>query len=599
MDTTQTAQTQLQRDRAVTRALHKLFWKAMAHHRLSFSTVLLFQLPAFFIINIFVPLQIAYGIQDIVHREFDKIGHQAIIVIVSSLIGAAFFAVGQFIYHINEVAGGVFIQRAIFANFLDKDYDFYSSQYIGSLGSDAAELRKSFQEYALIALFTGPRMLVIIFLGLGVIFYKSPLLGLVTTLCVLVIVAITSLGGILRLKYRRLLSKANSDLAGMITDPLSHGATVKSFAQEEYEQQRLKQPLDIWKRAQLRIYNSSIPTTFVRHILLAATSGVLLVVSASLYRSNKISVAVVALAQLYAIRIVTTVVDVGETIKKYEAIMSSAYQPMATMLVPRDIEDPTNTKRLAKSTSHGISFGGVSYAYPEAAKGKYAVSDFSLSVKNGEKVGLVGYSGGGKTTITKLLLRFMDVNTGQIKLDGIDLRELRQSDLRQLISYVPQEPLLFHRSIKDNIAYARPDASYNQIKQTAQTAYVDEFVKDMPAGYDSMVGERGVKLSGGQRQRVAIARALLKDAPMLVLDEATSALDSLSEQYIQKALWELMEDRTAIVIAHRLSTIQRLDRIVVMDKGKIVQIGTHRELLKDKNSIYARLWAHQSGGYIG
>jgi ATP-binding cassette subfamily B protein len=230
--------------------------------------------------------------------------------------------------------------------------------------------------------------------------------------------------------------------------------------------------------------------------------------------------------------------------------------------------------------------------------GNDAISDFSLTIQPGEKIGLIGYSGGGKTTVTKLLLRFMDVDKGSIFLDEIDIRDLRQSDLRRVIAYVPQEPLLFHRSISENIAYSRPEASQKAIQQAAQIAHVDEFVKDLPQGYDSMVGERGVKLSGGQRQRVAIARALLKDAPILVLDEATSALDSQSERYIQQALWKLMEHRTAIVIAHRLSTIQKMDRIIVLDRGKIVQSGTHTELLKDKAGIYANLWAHQSDGYL-
>jgi ATP-binding cassette subfamily B protein len=241
----------------------------------------------------------------------------------------------------------------------------------------------------------------------------------------------------------------------------------------------------------------------------------------------------------------------------------------------------------------------VTYQYPEAGKKQSAVKNFSLAIKPGEKIGLVGYSGSGKTTLSKLLLRFMDTTQGSIAINGIDIRELRQKDLRKLVGYVPQEPLLFHRTIRENIAYGRPSATEKQIMQAARMAYVHEFAKTLPNKYDTIVGERGVKLSGGQRQRVAIARALLKDAPILVLDEATSALDSESENLIQEALWHLMEERTAVVIAHRLSTIKRLDRIVVMDKGKIVQIGTHQQLLKDNEGIYARLWAHQSDGYIG
>jgi ATP-binding cassette subfamily B protein len=191
----------------------------------------------------------------------------------------------------------------------------------------------------------------------------------------------------------------------------------------------------------------------------------------------------------------------------------------------------------------------------------------------------------------------MDINSGSIRIGGIDISTLSQQSLRKHIAYVPQEPLLFHRSLAENIAYGKPDASHEEVQKAARLAHADEFIGELSEGYKTLVGERGVKLSGGQKQRVAIARAMLKDAPILLLDEATSALDSESEALIQDALWKLMEGRTAIVIAHRLSTIQKIDRIIVLDKGKIVEEGSHRELL-EKKGTYAKLWAHQSGGFL-
>jgi ATP-binding cassette subfamily B protein len=245
-----------------------------------------------------------------------------------------------------------------------------------------------------------------------------------------------------------------------------------------------------------------------------------------------------------------------------------------------------------------ITFSGVSFQYHDAgSSSEQLLENFSLQIAAGEKIGLVGPSGGGKTTITRLLLRFMDIQGGAIVIDGQDIRDIKQRDLRQAISYVPQEPLLFHRSIKDNIRYGKPGATNAEVIAAAEKSFAHEFITTLPQGYDTLVGERGVKLSGGQRQRVAIARAMLKDAPILVLDEATSALDSASERVIQKALWELMNHKTAVVIAHRLSTIQKMDRILVLDEGAIVEQGTHASLLA-QGGLYAQLWSHQSGGFI-
>ena len=225
------------------------------------------------------------------------------------------------------------------------------------------------------------------------------------------------------------------------------------------------------------------------------------------------------------------------------------------------------------------------------------MDNFHLDIKPGEKIGLVGPSGGGKTTITKLLLRFMDIQDGSITIDGQDIAAISQQDLRSYIAYVSQEPILFHRSLYDNIRYGKLGATKHEVLAAARHAHADEFIDSLPEGYETLVGERGVKLSGGQRQRIAIARAMLKDAPILVLDEATSALDSESEVLIQDALWKLMESKTALVIAHRLSTIQKMDRIIVLDKGSIVEQGTHTELINQKG-VYAKLWAHQSGGFL-
>ena len=296
----------------------------------------------------------------------------------------------------------------------------------------------------------------------------------------------------------------------------------------------------------------------------------------------------------YLQRLAVQLFALGELINGYDKLLLQATPMTEILQEPPAIVDHSDKQLIV---THGaISFDSVSYAYRDA-KTNEVIRSLSLTIPAGQKIGLVGVSGAGKTTITKLLLRFDDISSGTIAIDGQDISKVTQTSLRESIAYVAQEPLLFHRSLRDNIAYARPDASEAEIIDAAQKAYATEFIDRLPRGLDTIVGERGVKLSGGQRQRIAIARAILKDAPILLLDEATSALDSESEKLIQSALTKLMHGRTSLVIAHRLSTIAKLDRIVVLDQGRVVEDGTHSELLK-RDGIYARLWAHQSGGFI-
>jgi ATP-binding cassette subfamily B protein len=284
----------------------------------------------------------------------------------------------------------------------------------------------------------------------------------------------------------------------------------------------------------------------------------------------------------------------NNSLRNYTRAVGDATDMVDVLAVMPQVVDPAAPQK-SRLNSGRIGFNDVTFTHVGADD---AIFDgLNVAIADGEKVGLVGHSGSGKTTFTRLLLRFSDIDGGSITINGQDIAKVSQADLHRAITYVPQEPLLFHRSIRENIAYGDPDATEADIIRAAKNAHATEFIDLLPDGYETLVGERGVKLSGGQRQRVAIARAMLKDAPVLLLDEATSALDSESEALIQDALWKLMEGRTAIVIAHRLSTIQHMDRIIVMDNGKIVEQGSHKELLKAKGD-YAKLWARQSGGFI-
>lgn len=587
------------RDRQTARFTHHLFWKANWVDAPGLLVCYFTRIPANILYNVLIPVEIAYGIQAIVLGHFNVVSGYAMRVFLYSVGYAVLWTIGGFAVSHNAIAGSEFLQRKVFANYLNKDYDFYSNTYFGALSAQANRLRDAFNEYGAMVTLTIPKQLTIVIAGIAIIGYHSVMLASITILTVSCILVFTLWSSAWRLKYRRLMSEASSELAGAIGDSLSHGATVKSFAAESNEAVRLETSLKKWSKAQYNSWISSLPADAGRMILAAIATAVLLIFTSRLYQHHLISIAIVALAQLYVVKMVSVTQDVAEIIKSYEQIMSGAYQPVRTMMVEATVLDKPKTLAFPDSKDLTITLKHVDFHYSDAENNVRAITDFSLSIAPGEKVGIVGYSGSGKTTLTKMLLRYMDVTSGSIQINAVNIRDMQQSDLRGHIAYVPQEPLLFHRSIAENIAYGRPNAVDTDISSAAHAAYVDDFVNELPHGYNTLVGERGIKLSGGQRQRVAIARAILKDAPILVLDEATSALDSRSEKFIQKALWHLMNGRTTLVIAHRLSTIQHMDRIVVMDKGRIVQIGTHDELLAAKRGIYARLWEHQSGGYIG
>ena len=278
---------------------------------------------------------------------------------------------------------------------------------------------------------------------------------------------------------------------------------------------------------------------------------------------------------------------------QFSKYLGKVTQALRTIVVPPDIKDDPNAKPLIV-TKGEIIFDSVQFHYKGV---KPLFQNKSITLQAGQKVGLVGYSGGGKTTFVNLILRLFDVTSGRILIDGQDIRDVTQSSLHTLISMIPQDPSLFHRSLIENIQYSRPEATDEEVIEAAKKAHANEFIQALPKGYHSLVGERGVKLSGGQRQRIAIARAILKNAPILILDEATSQLDSVTEKFIQDSLWALMQGKTTVVIAHRLSTLLHMDRILVFNQGKIVEDGTHQELLF-KEGLYKTLWDAQVGGFL-
>jgi ATP-binding cassette subfamily B protein len=398
-----------------------------------------------------------------------------------------------------------------------------------------------------------------------------------------------------QLPYNRALSTSESQTTAKLADTITNVGTVRAFAGEKVETRLFHEQTSETRNKNLKLMRvqlvneaiSQAGTTTVE--ILAFTVGLFGVI---VLHSP---VGVLYLTLTYTLNLTERLWLFMFILRNINRAFGDAADMTDTLQVEPAVKDPAEPE---DSTIHRgrVEFSHVDFSYDGSKKNRL-FKDLNVVIKPGEQVGLVGHSGGGKSTLVSLLSRFTDIQGGQILVDNQDITSIRQRDLRKAIAYVPQEPLLFHRSLKENIRYGRPDATDEEIIAVAKMAHAHDFIEQLADGYETLVGERGVKLSGGQRQRVAIARAMLKNAPILVLDEATSALDSESEVLIQDALWKLMEGRTAIVIAHRLSTIQRMDRILVMDQGEIVEQGSHKDLLH-QNGIYAKLWAHQSGGFM-
>ena len=396
---------------------------------------------------------------------------------------------------------------------------------------------------------------------------------------------------------------ARSVMTGRVVDSYTNIQTVKLFSHTERETSYARDSMDGFLGTvyhQMRLATGLNFSVNMINYLLAFTVAAL---SIWLWMDSAITVGAIAIAVSLALRVNGMAQWIMWEISSLFENLGTVADGMNTLAKPQTITDPVNAPKL--NAEHGeIALDDVHFSYEGADDKSYPVFEaLNLTIKPGEKIGLVGRSGAGKSTLVNLLLRFYDIDSGQIKIDGQDISQVSQESLRSKIGMVTQDTSLLHRSVRDNILYGRPDASDEEVLDAARKAEADAFIRDLHdpegnTGYDAQVGERGVKLSGGQRQRIAIARVLLKDAPILILDEATSALDSEVEAAIQQSLYRLMENKTVIAIAHRLSTIAAMDRLIVLDDGKIAEQGTHEELLA-QGGIYAQLWAHQTGGFLG
>ncbi|WP_437086797.1 ABC transporter ATP-binding protein [Streptomyces sp. enrichment culture] len=486
-----------------------------------------------------------------------------------------------------------------------KDAAFFHDNFAGSLTKRVLGFASRFEEFVDTLAFAVVGRFVPLLFGSVVLWQYEPLLvaGLLTMITVTALCVAPLVRRRQALVDRR--EAAIARVAGHVSDSLANMDTVRAFAAERREAEEHRSRVAESRRLTLRAWdygNLRIDTVVAPMSVLTNALGLLIAVAvvggsaaAGGGGGTGHGVEAVVVAFTYYSNATRIMFEFNQVYRRLERSMTEAAQFTELLREPPTVLDPPEPEPAPPPRAADVRFEGVTFAHQGA---RPLFEELDLAVPGGAKFGLVGRSGGGKSTLTRLLLRMTDVDAGRILVGGRDISRLRQADLRDLIAYVPQDPAMFHRTLRENIAFARPGATDAEVRRAAEAAHVTEFADVLPDGFDTLVGERGVKLSGGQRQRVALARAILRDAPILLLDEATSALDSESEILVQEALWQLMAGRTALVVAHRLSTVAAMDRLIVLDRGRIVEQGRHDELLTS-GGAYARLWRHQSGGFLG
>lgn len=548
--------------------------------------------------DVLTPLYIGFLVDELIkpERNISSVNINLWLLVVAQL--AAFVMARVTFWFRNRVLTTTErnLNMLVFNSYGRQEYGFFTNNFVGSLVARAQRFTGTFKDLYDMSLFALLNMVIQLVGPVIILTRRAPILtGIFLAAAVATLLTIRFTGK-RKSHILRANAAAGSRLTGELADSLTNNLAIKVFGsigteRKRYfsaaEQRRKAYMLQATTNEKYRIIRTAVSTGF----LLATTFALV-----QLSLANTITIGTIILVQLYLMRLEQSLWDLNRLVERIEETLADAAEMTEVVLrdpLVQDTAEPIDL-RISKGV---VSFDAVDFRYPDAHQEDVLFRDLGLTIPAGQKVGLVGPSGGGKTTLTKLLLRFIDIQSGAITIDDQDITAARQDDVRSNIAYVPQEPLLFHRSIRENIAYGDPDATEEEVIEAAKLAHAHDFITKLPEGYDTLVGERGVKLSGGEKQRVAIARAMLKKSPIVVLDEATSALDSKSEKAIVAALDNLMHGRTTIVIAHRLSTIRKLDRIVVLKEGEIVEDGTHAELLKE-NGLYAELWSHQSGEFL-
>lgn len=536
-------------------------------------------------------------------RFFDELGQSApaevligIIAVIAgiNLANWLFAAIAHFSLSLATAKIMARLKQKSFDYLMLHSRKFFVNNFTGSLVQKVNRFAYAFEILMDNLVFNLIPIAIYILGSIAVTAFLAPPIALVIIIWSLLVIAANFIFSRWKIKYDVARAAADSKTTGFLSDNIVNYISVKLFNGYRSESSDFKKVSDDQAQKTITTWQLSNAANITQHFLIIIVEFAAFYYTVLLWQSGQAFIGTFVLVQTYVIGISDQLWGVNRMFRGIYQAIADSKEMVEILETPHQIKDFPGAKILA-GVKGKIDFENIVFGFQDD---RIILKNFDLSINSGEQVAIVGSSGAGKTTLTGLLLRLFEPTGGRILIDGNDIREITQESLRKNISLVPQDPVLFHRSILENIRYGRPEASDEDVIAAAQMAHCDKFVQKMPAGYQTMVGERGVKLSGGERQRVAIARAILKHAPILILDEATSSLDSKSEALIQDALDALMKDQTVIAIAHRLSTIRKMDRVVVLKGGTIIEQGSHQSLIRKKDGIYRKLWRLQSSGFI-
>ncbi|HVW71773.1 MAG TPA: ABC transporter ATP-binding protein [Candidatus Paceibacterota bacterium] len=513
---------------------------------------------------------------------------------VVTILGWALRRIMNFSIMYMETAVMTRLYSIAFDYLIGHAYHFFTNQFAGTLTRRVSKFAGAFEALFDSVMFQFFPTLLFVVGATAILFVRNHTLGIMLGVWIVLFVSFQVMVARWRQPLRVARSEEDSRLVGGLSDAISNQNTITLFSGAAFESSRFRGLVQSWRKATQRSWNADEYVWIALGFLMSAINIALLYGALIYWQRGLVTIGDFVLIQAYLLTTFDSLIGINRELRRFYDAFADAVE-MATILeTPHEIADAKGAAALAVMKGD-IDFSDVSFRFVED---RPLLTDFNLSIAGGEKVALVGPSGAGKSTITRLILRYYDVTGGAITIDGQNIKEITQDSLRDAIAFVPQEPILFHRTLMENIRYGRRDATDAEVIEAAKQAHCHDFIMATPEKYETYVGERGIKLSGGERQRVAIARAILKNAPILILDEATSSLDSESEMLIQDALARLMEGKTVIAIAHRLSTVMKMDRIMVIEDGKIAMTGTHQELVAHEGGLYKKLWEIQAGGFI-